>query len=106
MLVELMPEQFATISPTLAGKLGIKPGDEIIVSSARSEIKMKANVLPIVKPLIVNGSPLEIVSLPWRSWGFMGISTGAIGNELTPFVACPNTATPEYKAFLCNIRKA
>jgi len=105
MLVELMPEEFATISPTLAGKLGIKPGDDIIVSSARSEIKLKANVLPIVKPLNVNGSPIEIVSLPW-SWGFMGLSQGAIGNELTPFVACPNVAVPEYKAFLCNVRKA
>ena len=80
MLIELMPEQFATISPTLAGKLGIKPGDEIFVSSARAEIKMKANVLPIVKPLIVNGSPVEIVSLPW-SWGYMGLSKGDIGND-------------------------
>ena len=105
MLVELMPEQFATISPTLADKLGIKPGDEIYVSSARAEIKMIANVLPIVKPLIVNGSPVEIVSLPW-SWGYMGLSKGDVGNELTPFVACPNVAVPEYKAFLCNIRKA
>lgn len=105
MLVELMPEQFATISPTLADKLGIKPGDEIIVSSARSEIKMLANVLPIVRPLVVNGNPVEIVSLPW-SWGFMGLSTGSIGNELTPFIGDANVCVPEYKAFLVNIRKA
>jgi formate dehydrogenase major subunit len=105
MLVELMNEEFATISPSLAGKLGIKAGDDVIVSSARSEIKMKANVLPIVKPLMVDGNPIEIVSLPW-SWGFMGIATGTIGNELTPFVACPNVCVPEYKAFLVNVRKA
>ncbi len=105
MLVELMPEQFATISPNLAGQLGIKPGDEIIVSSARSEIKMKANVLPIIKPLIVNGSPVEIVSLPW-SWGYMGLSKGDVGNDLTPFIGDANVAVPEYKAFLVNIRKA
>jgi formate dehydrogenase major subunit len=104
-LVELMPEQFATISPGLANQLGIKPGDDIIVSSARAEITCKANVLPIVQPLVVNGSPVEIVSLPW-SWGFMGLSKGAIGNELTPFVACPNVTVPEYKAFLVNVRKA
>jgi formate dehydrogenase major subunit len=66
---------------------------------------MKANVLPIIKPLIVNGSPLEIVSLPW-SWGFMGLSKGAIGNDLTPFIGDANVAVPEYKAFLVNIRKA
>ena len=104
-LVELMPEQFATISPTLAGNLGIKPGDEIIVSSARAEIKMKANVLPIVKPLMVNGSSIEIVSLPW-SWGYMGLSKGSIGNDLTPFIGDANVVVPEYKSFLVNIRKA
>jgi len=104
-LVELMPEQFATISPTLAGQLGIEPGDEIVVSSARAEIKMKANVLPIVKPLIVNGSPVEIVSLPW-SWGYMGLSKGDVGNDLTPFIGDANVVVPEYKAFLVNIKKA
>lgn len=105
LLLDLMPEQFATISPTLAANLGIKPGDKIFVSSARAEIKMKANVLPIVKPLMVNGSPVEIVSLPW-SWGYMGLSKGDVGNDLTPFVGCPNVVVPEYKAFLVNIRKA
>ena len=44
----------ATISPTLAANLGIKIGDDIIVSSARAGNKCKANVLPIVGPLIVN----------------------------------------------------
>ncbi len=104
-LIELMPEQFATISPTLADKLGIEPGNEVVVSSARAEIKMKANVLPIVKPLIVNGNPVEIVSLPW-SWGYMGLSQGDVGNDLTPFIGDANVVVPEYKAFLVNIRKA
>lgn len=104
-LVELMPEQFATISPTLAANLGIKAGDDIIVSSARAEIKCKANVLPIVRPLIVNDSPVEIVSLPWH-WGYTGLSQGDVGNNLTPFIGDANVAVPEYKAFLVNIRKA
>lgn len=104
-LVELMPEQFATISPTLAANLGIKAGDDIIVSSARAEIKCKANVLPIVRPLIVNDSPVEIVSLPWH-WGYTGLSQGDVGNNLTPFIGDANVAIPEYKAFLVNIRKA
>ncbi len=103
-LVELMPEMHVTISPNLAGKLGIQPGEEVIVSSARAEITCKANVLPIVRPLIVNGNPVEIVSLPW-SWGYMGLAKGAIGNDLTPFVGDANVVIPEYKAFLVNVRK-
>jgi formate dehydrogenase major subunit len=104
-LVELMPEMFATVSPTLAGKLGIKPGDEVIVSSARGEITCKANVLPIVKPLNVNGSTIEIVALPWH-WGYQGLAQGSIGNDLTPYIGDANTSIPEYKGFLCNIKKA
>ena len=104
-LVELMPEQFATISPSLAANLGIEAGDDIIVSSARAEIKCKANVLPIVRPLIVNDSPVEIVSLPWH-WGYTGLSQGDVGNNLTPFIGDANVAVPEYKAFLVNIRRA
>ena len=66
---------------------------------------MKVSVLPIVKPLIVNGNPIEIVCLPW-SWGYMGLSKGDVGNNLTPFIGDANVVVPEYKAFLVNIRKA
>ncbi len=104
-LAELMPEMFVTISPSLAAKLGIKPGDIVVVSTVRGEIKCKANVLPIVKPLKVNGTEIEIVGMPWH-WGFQGLAPGSTANDLTPSVGDPNTMIPEYKAFLCNIRKA
>ena len=104
-LAELMPEMFVTISPGLAAKLGIKPGDTVVVSTVRGEIKCKANVLPIVKPLKVNGTEIEIIGMPWH-WGFQGIASGSTANDLTPSVGDPNTMIPEYKAFLCNIRKA
>jgi formate dehydrogenase major subunit len=104
-LVELMPEMFATISPQLAKKLGIKAGDDVLVSSARGEIKCKANVLPIIQPMIINGSIVEMIGLPWH-WGYAGLAPGATANDLTPCVGDPNTNIPESKAFLCNIRKA
>jgi len=104
-LAEFMPEMFATISPGLAKKLGVKPGDLIVVSTVRGEITCKANVLPIVKPLKVNGSEIEIVGLPWH-WGYQGLAPGSTANDLTPFVGDPNTMIPEYKAFLCNVKKA
>lgn len=104
-LAELQPEMFAQISLNLANKLGIKAGDWVLVSSARGEIKCRANVLPVIKPLKVAGKELEIVSLPWH-WGYQGRVPGASANELSPAVGDPNTMIPESKAFLVNIRKA
>jgi formate dehydrogenase major subunit len=43
--------------------------------------------------------------MPWH-WGYSGLSTGDSANVLTPSVGDPNTTIPEYKAFLCNIRRA
>ncbi|HAG11611.1 MAG TPA: formate dehydrogenase-N subunit alpha [Desulfotomaculum sp.] len=104
-LVELMPEMFATISPGLAKKLGIKAGDDVLVSSARGEIECKANVMPIIQPLKINGSMIEIICMPIH-WGYAGLAPGASVNDLTPCIGDANTNIPEYKAFLCNIRKA
>ena len=104
-LAMLMPEMFVTISPTLAAKLGIKPGDMVKVSTIRGEIRCKANVLPIIKPLKVNGKEIEIIGIPWH-WGYQGIVTGETANDLTPCVGDANTMIPESKAFLCNIQIA
>jgi formate dehydrogenase major subunit len=43
--------------------------------------------------------------LPWH-WGYKGIVTGPIANELTPSIGDANTMIPEYKAFLVNVKKA
>lgn len=104
-LVELQPEMFATISPGLAKKLGVKPGDLVAVSSIRGEIKCKVNVLPIIKPLKVADKEIEIIGLPWH-FGYQGIATGTTANDITPCVGDPNTMIPESKAFLCNIKRA
>jgi len=38
-------------------------------------------------------------------WGYAGLSSGGIANDVTPSIGDANTTIPEYKAFLCNIRK-
>lgn len=105
LLTELMPEMFATISNKLAYKLGLEPGDMVSVSSIRGEIKCKVNIMPILKPMQVNGQEVEIVGLPWH-WGYQGLAPGSTANDLTPCVGDANTMIPEYKAFLCNITRA
>jgi len=103
-LVEMMPEMFVELSRELAEERGIVNGDTVIVDSARGSIRVKAVVTARLKPYRSNGTNIHCISLPW-SWGYMGLAKGDIGNVLTVRVADPNTGIPEYRAFLCNIRK-
>jgi formate dehydrogenase major subunit len=43
--------------------------------------------------------------MPWN-FGFKGYAKGATANRLTPHIGDANTMIPEYKAFLCDIRRA
>lgn len=104
-LAEIAPHMFVSISPKLAQKLNIKTGDKVLVESARGRITCRASVLPVVKPLFVDGKEIEIVGMPWH-WGYQALVTGPSANELTPSVGDPLTSIPEYKAFLVNVRKA
>jgi formate dehydrogenase major subunit len=104
-LVEMQPEMFVTISPNLAKNIGVKPGDMVAVSSIRGEIKCRVNVLPIIKPMNIDGKEIEIIGIPWH-WGYSGMSTGTTANDITPSVGDANAQIPESKAFLCNVKKA
>lgn len=104
-LAEIAPWMHINISPELAAAKGIQPGDEVIVESKRGSIKCKASVLATMKPLIINGQKVDVISMPWH-YGFKGYATGATANDLTPTVGDPSVSIPEFKAFLCNIKKA
>jgi formate dehydrogenase major subunit len=102
-----MPEPFLEISEELAEEKGIKNGEPVLVSSIRAPdgIQVKAMVTKRLKPMKLDNQVVHMVGLPWH-WGFKGIATGPIINELTPSIGDANTMIPEYKAFLVNIRKA
>jgi len=104
-LCELMPEMFIEISEELAGELGIKNVDKVIVESARGNIEAKALVTKRFKPFQVDGRVIHEIGMPWH-WGYAGIAKGDSANVLTPHVGDANTMIPEYKAFLVNLRKA
>ena len=103
-LVEMIPEPFVEMSPSLAEARGIKHGDWVIVASARGEVRVRALVTSRIKPLRLNGRVVEHVGLPWH-WGYQGLKTGDIVNRLTPHIGDANTMIPEYKAFLVDVRK-
>jgi len=104
-LAELMPEMFVQISPQLGAKLNIENGNTVEVLTKRGSIHCKVCVTPTMKALLINGQEYEVIGMPWH-WGYQGMATGDSANTLTSCVGDPNTNIPEYKAFLCNIRKA
>ena len=59
-LNELVKENFIEISEQLAKKIGVKAGDKVKVSSARSSVVVKAMVTKRAQPLTVNGEEIEL----------------------------------------------
>jgi len=103
-LVELMPEMYVEMGEELAAEKGINNGDRVIVSSARGDIEAVAVVTKRFRPLNVAGKTIHQIGVIWH-FGYSGMATGDSGNILTPHVGDANTAIPEYKTFLCNVRR-
>ncbi len=104
-LSELAGHMFVEISEELAKEKGIKNKDKIVVTSARGEIEAYAMVTKRYKPFKVRGKQVHQIGMPWH-FGFKGYATGATANRLTPHIGDANTMIPEYKAFLCDVRRA
>src|SRR5262249_7687360 len=98
-LAELQPELFIELSPELAGEKGIANLDWVKVSTPRGQIRAKALVTRRMRPLTVEGRTLHQVGMPWH-WGYMGIATGDVVNDLTSLVADPNVSIHEGKTFV------
>lgn len=103
-LAEAQPELFVEISKELAAEKGIANGDRVVVTSARGEIKAVAMVTARFKPLTIDGKKVYQIGMPWH-YGWQGLATGDVANDLTPHVGDGNTMIPEYKAFLVDVRK-
>jgi len=103
-LSELMPEMFAEISPELAAENGIENLDWVVVSTARNQIECKALVTRRMRPFRHNGKIIHEVGLPYH-WGYKGLVTGAMANDLVALSEEPNVYIQEDKALTCNLRK-
>lgn len=104
-LAELVPNMFVELSEELAREKGIKNGSEMIVSTTRGDIKAHACVTKRLKPFLINGKTVHQIGMLWQ-FGFKGYAVGDTANRLTPHIGDANTMCPEYKAFLCDIRRA
>jgi formate dehydrogenase major subunit len=111
MNVQLIPEPFVEIPAELADELGIKGGERVKVTSARSYYIGKAMVTRRIKPMQVDGKKVYQIGLPIHQ-GYRGIAEDAgrnartIANRLTLAATDPNAYTPESKGFLVKLEKA
>jgi formate dehydrogenase major subunit len=103
-LSELMPEMFAEISPELAAEKGIENLDWIVVSTPRNQIECKALVTRRIRPFRHDGKLIHEIGLPYH-WGYKGLVTGAMANDLVALSEEPNVYIQEDKALTCNLRK-
>jgi formate dehydrogenase major subunit len=109
--VELIPEAFVEIPVELANELGIKGGEPVKLTSARSFYIAKAFVTKRIKPMMIDGQRVFQIGMPIHQ-GYRGIqedrarNARTIANRLTPTVVDPNAFTPEFKGFLVKIEKA
>ncbi len=104
-LAALQPELFVELSPELAAERGIVNTGWVTVSTPRGAIECKALVTRRLRPFQIQGRTVHQVGMPWH-WGYEGLSTGAVVNELTSLVGDPNVSIHEGKAFVCNVEKA
>lgn len=102
-LSELQPELFAEISPQLAAEIGVKHGDYMVISTMRSAIEARALITPRQKPLMVNGEPMHVISVPYQ-FGYKGLVKGDVPNDLLAISEEPNVRIMETKALVCHAR--
>lgn len=104
-LAELMPNMFVELSEELAKEKGIKNGRKVIISTTRGDVEALACVTKRFKPFNINGKQVHEIGLIWQ-YGFKGYATGDSANRVTPHIGDANSMCPEYKAWLCDIRRA
>jgi formate dehydrogenase major subunit len=104
-LAELQPELFVELSPELAEEHGIRNLDWVKITTPRGATRAKALVTRRMRPLTIDGKTVHHVGLPWH-WGYQGVVTGDVVNDLSALVGDPNVSIHEGKAFVCNVEKA
>jgi formate dehydrogenase major subunit len=103
-LSELQPELFCEISPEHAAELGVRNTEWVVISTPRGSIRAKALVTRRIRPYRLKEKTVHHVGLPWH-WGYKGVTTGDVVNNLAALVADPNVTIHEGKVFVCQVRK-
>jgi formate dehydrogenase major subunit len=103
-LVDLQPELFCEISPEHAQELGVQSTDWVRILTPRGSIRAKALVTGRIRPYRLKDKTVYHVGLPWH-WGYKGVATGEVVNNLSALVGDPNVTIHEAKVFVCQVTK-
>ena len=76
-----------------------------ITHAARRDPGQGAGHPAACAPFTIDGKTVHHVGMPWH-WGYKGLVTGDVVNDLTALVGDPNVSIHEGKAFVCNVEKA
>jgi formate dehydrogenase major subunit len=101
-LAELQPELFAEISPELASEIGIAQNEWVTLVTPRGIVSAKALVTPRMRPLQIDGRTVHQVGVPYH-WGWKGLVTGDVANDLLAISQEPNVRIMETKGLVCNL---
>jgi formate dehydrogenase major subunit len=104
-LAALQPELFVEISPEHAAEVGAANLDWVAVTTPRATIRARALVTRRIRPFVIDGRPIHHVGLPWH-WGYKGVVTGDVVNDLSALVGDPNVSIHEAKVFVCRVSRA
>jgi formate dehydrogenase major subunit len=104
-LAALQPELFVELSPEHAGELGVENLETVAITTPRATIHAKALVTRRIRPFRIEGRTVHHVGMPWH-WGYKGISTGDVVNDLSALVGDPNVTIHEAKVFVCQVSRA
>lgn len=102
-LSELQPALFAEMDEELAAEKGIQTGDWITIWTERGEVEARAMVTKRIRPLKIEGRTIHQIGLPFH-WGYEGVVTGDVANDLLVLVADRNVSMHNAKSFTCNMR--
>ena len=100
-LAELQPELFAEISPQLAEEIGVRTGELLTITTMRGIIEARALITERNKPLVIDGKIRHMICLPYQ-FGYKGLVTGDVPNDLLSISEEPNVRIMETKALVCN----
>jgi formate dehydrogenase major subunit len=104
-LSELMPELFCELSPEHAAEIGVGNTDWVRIATPRGSIRAKALVTRRIRPFRLGGGKVvHHVGLPWH-WGYKGVTTGDVVNDLSALVGDPNVTIHEAKVFVCQVSR-
>jgi formate dehydrogenase major subunit len=104
-LTEAQPQVYVEISEELAQIQGIKNGEKVKVESARGSLTCVAMVTTRFRPFKCGDQIIHQVGMTYNYGWLFPRDCGDTANLLTPTVGEGNTGTPEYKAFMVNVKK-